>query len=71
MFVHIFLPIQFANYCVELEFYAGHVTPGFDPVQLCHVVACSASDQEVGGFVEGIARYGEDVDVFAVLLEEG
>lgn len=40
-------------------------------MQLCHVVACSASDEEVGGFVEGIAGYGEDVDVFAVLLEEG
>lgn len=40
-------------------------------MQLCHVVACSASDEEVGGFVEGIAGNGEDVDAFAVLLEEG
>ena len=56
---------------VELEADAVAAAPGRDAGELAHGIAAAAADGGVGGFVEGVARHGEDVDVLAVLLEEG
>ena len=69
--VHVLLVVELADHGVQLEFDAVLEAPFRDFGQLSHVVAIAAADGDIGGFVEGVAGHGEDVDVLPVFLEEG
>ena len=69
--VHVLLPVVPIDDGVDLEHDAVLVAELREVSEFLQVLAGAAADLDVGGFVEGVAGDGHDVDVLAVLGEPG
>lgn len=61
--VHVLVVVVSADDAVELEQDAVLATPARDAEQLADVRALATADFDIGGFVEAVARDGQDVEV--------
>lgn len=69
--IHILLEIIPAHHSIDLELDSIFLTQLTKLHESLEMLASSATDFDVGGFVEGIAGDGHDVEVRGVLFEPG
>lgn len=69
MFVHVLVPVVLTNHRIQLEHHPVSLAPTRDPTKLGNVLSTATADLGVCGFVETVARDGEDVEVASVFLD--
>ena len=69
--VHVFLPVVPVDDGVDFEHDPILLAELGELLELLKVLARAAADFDVGGFVEGVAGDGHDVDVLAVFGQPG
>lgn len=67
--VHVLVEIIAVDHRVDLEHDAVLLAQDRQLPEFLQMVPLAAADLDVGGFVEGVARHGHDVDVTRVLLQ--